>query len=142
MGCNSTLGTFLKSRKLNCQDCIYLQAVVYPAPYVTFYVLNFNFAIPQMAPKKKPLPLATSLKRIEEERVNVQIRTQRRIAMLFAETDKTVDKATQTEIPMREVLVEVIEWHGCLNLFCFALLLLCVNLLYFQWLYLNKVDKV
>ena len=95
-----------------------------------------------MAPKKKPLPLATSLKRIEEERVNVQIRTQRRIAMLFAETDKTVDKATQTEIPMREVVVEVIEWHGCLNLFCFALLLLCVNLLYLQWLYLNKVDKV
>jgi hypothetical protein len=95
-----------------------------------------------MAPKKRPQPLAYSLRLIEEERVNVEKRTQRRIAMLFAETDKTVDQATQTDIPMREVLVEVIEWHGCLNLFCFALLLLCVNLLYFQWLYLNKVDKV
>ncbi len=79
---------------------------------------------------------------IEEERVNVQKRTQRRIVMLLEQTDKTVDQATQTEISMREVLVEVIEWHGCLNLFCFALLLLCVNPLYFQWLYLNKVDKV
>ena len=95
-----------------------------------------------MGLKKRPQPLAYSLRLIEEERVNVEKRTQRRIAMLFAETNKTVDKATQTEIPMREVLVEVIEWHGCLNLFCFALLLLCVNLLYFQWLYLHKVDKV
>ena len=95
-----------------------------------------------MAPKKRPQHLDYSLRLIEEERVNVQKRTQRRIALLFEQTDKTVDQATQTEIPMREVLVEVIEWHGCLNLFCFALLLLCVNLLYFQWLYLNKVDKV
>ena len=95
-----------------------------------------------MAPKKRPQHLDYSLRLIEEERVNVQKRTQRRIAMLLEQTDKTVDQATQTEIPMREVLVEVIEWHGCLNLFCFALLLLCVNLLYFQWLYLNKVDKV
>jgi hypothetical protein len=95
-----------------------------------------------MAPKKRPQHLDYSLRLIEEERVNVQKRTQRRIAMLLEQTDKTVDQATQTEIPMREVLVEVIEWHGCLNLFCFALLLLCVNLLYFQWLYLNKVHKV
>ena len=95
-----------------------------------------------MPPKKRRQHLDYSLRLIEEERVNVQKRTQRRIAMLLEQTDKTVDQATQTEIPMREVLVEVIEWHGCLNLFCFALLLLCVNLLYFQWLYLNKVDKV
>ena len=95
-----------------------------------------------MGLKKRPQPLAYSLRLIEEERVNVEKRTQRRIAMLFAQTDKTVDKATQTEIPMLEVLVEVTEWHSCLNLFCFALLLLCVNLLYFQLLYLHKVDKV
>ena len=95
-----------------------------------------------MGLKKRPQPLAYSLRLIEEERVNVEKRTQRRIAMLFAQTDKTVDKGTQTDIPMREVLVEVTEWHICLNLFCFALLLLCVNLLYFQWLYLHKVDKV
>ena len=95
-----------------------------------------------MAPRKRSPPLAYSLRLIEEERVNVEKRTQRRIAMLFAQTDKTVDQATQTEIPMREVLVEVKEWHGCLNLFCFALLLLSINLLFLQWLYLNKVDKV
>jgi hypothetical protein len=95
-----------------------------------------------MAPKKTPPHLAYSLQLIEDERVNVAKRTQRRIAILFPQKDNTVDQATQTEIPMREVLVEVIEWHGCLNLFCFALLLLCINLLYFQWLYLNKVDKV
>ncbi len=95
-----------------------------------------------MAPKKRPPRLASSLRLIEDERVNVEKRTQRRIAMLFPQKDKDVDQATQTEIPMREVLVEVIEWHGCLNLFCFGLLLLCINLLYFQWLYFNKVDKV
>ncbi len=77
-----------------------------------------------------------SLRQIADERVNVQKRTERRIAMLFEQTAKTVDQATQTEIPLREVLV------GCLNLFCFALLLLSINLLFLQWLYLNKVDKV
>ncbi len=58
-----------------------------------------------------------SLRLIEDKRVNVQKRTQRRIALLFPQTDKTVDQATQTEVPMREILVEVIEWHGCLNPF-------------------------
>jgi hypothetical protein len=62
-----------------------------------------------MAPKKRPQPLTYSLRLIEEERVNVEKRTQRRIAMLFPRNDKTVDQANQTEIPMREVLVEVIE---------------------------------
>ncbi len=62
-----------------------------------------------MASKRKPKSLEYSLQLIAEKRANVQIRTQRRIAMLFAETDKTVDQATQTEIPMREVVVEVIE---------------------------------
>ncbi len=45
---------------------------------------------------------------IAEERVNVQKRTLSRIAQLLPQIDKTVDQATQTEIPMREVLVEVI----------------------------------
>ena len=92
-----------------------------------------------MPPKKKPLPLHVSRARIEAERVNVAKRTEARIALLFSQTDACVDKATQTEIPMREVVVEVIEWHWCLNVFCFCLLLLCINLLYFQWLYLYKV---
>jgi hypothetical protein len=87
-----------------------------------------------MAPKKRPQTLARSLKLIEEERFNVARRTRERIALLFTETDndRDLDIATTTEIPMREL-------HGCLNLFCFCLLLLCVNLLYFQWVYLYKV---
>ncbi len=88
-----------------------------------------------MAPKKKPLPLSVSQRLIAEKRVNVAKRTTQRIAQLLSTSEGSIgqeNKATQTEIPMREVLVEVVEWHGCLNLFCFALLLLCVNLLYFQ----------
>ncbi len=92
-----------------------------------------------MAPKKNPPSLDYSLRLIADERVNVQKRTLSRIAMLLPQIDKTVDQPTQTEIPMREVLIEVIEWHACLNLFCFCLLLLCINLLFSQWLYLHKV---
>ena len=90
-----------------------------------------------MAPKKKPQPLYVSLRLIEEERANVAKRTQARIATLFQQTDKSVDKATQTIVDMREVHVEIEDWHTCLNAFCFCLLLLCMNLLYFQWLYTN-----
>ncbi len=90
-----------------------------------------------MPPKKKPLPLHVSRARIEAERVNVAKRTEARIALLFSKTDAYVDKATQTEIPMREVLVEIHDWHCCLNTFCFCSLLLCMNLLFCQWLYLQ-----
>ncbi len=95
---------------------------------------HFHYPTPQMAPKKRPQHLARSLKLIEEERVNVARRTRERIALLFTETDNGLDLdiATTIEISMREV-------HGCLNLFCFCLWLLCFNLLYCQWLYLYKV---
>ncbi len=87
-----------------------------------------------MAPKKRPQHLARSLKLIEEERVNVARRTRERIALLFIQpdNDRDLDIASTTEIRMREV-------HGCLNLFCFCLLLLCVNILYCQLVYLYKV---
>jgi len=49
---------------------------------------------------------------MEEERVNVERRTRERIALLFTVTETSQDKAIQTEIAMREVNVEVIEWHG------------------------------
>ncbi len=58
-----------------------------------------------------------------------------------SQTDNSVDKATQTEIPMREVLVEIDDWHCCLNTSCFCILLLCMNLLYCQWLYLQTNFK-
>ena len=100
-------------------------------------IINFHVTH-QMAPKKRPLPLHVSLRLIEEERVNVAKRTEARIAMLFQQTDNSVDKATQTEIPMREVLVEIDDWHCCLNTSCFCILLLCMNLLFCQWLYLQN----
>ncbi len=64
-----------------------------------------------MAPKKRPQPLTRSLQLIEGERVTVARRTRARIALLLPQTEKSLDKATQTEIPMREV-------HGYLKLFC------------------------
>ena len=111
--------------------------------FINIYIHNLYsptilfFPTPQMAPKKKPLPLHVSLRLIEEERINVAKRTETRIAMLFQQTDNSVDKATQTEIPMREVLVEIDDWHCCLNTSCFCVLLLCMNLLFCQWLYLQ-----
>jgi hypothetical protein len=68
-----------------------------------------------MAPKKKPLPLSVSQRLIAEERVNVAKRTTQRIAQLLSTCEESIgqeNKATQTEIPMREVLVEVVEWQS------------------------------
>ncbi len=97
--------------------------------------------------KPKPPPLARSLHLIDEKRGNVERRTRERNALLCIDSEEdqeySVDKATQTEIPMREVHVEIYNWHTCLNAFCFCLLLLCMNLLYFQWLYTTtKLKRV
>ena len=43
----------------------------------------------------------------------------------------------QTQAGARSELV-LKDWHGCLNTYCFCLLLLCMNLLFCQWLYLAK----
>jgi hypothetical protein len=89
--------------------------------------------------KPKPQHLARSLFLIDEERGNVTRRTRERCGLLSSQSetnqDYRVDKATQTDIPLHEVLVEITNWHTCLNAFCFCLLLLCMNLLYFQWIY-------
>ena len=94
---------------------------------------------PKPKRKPKPQPLTRSLDLIQEERKNVARRTRERCALLCFESetdqDYSVEKATQTEIPLHEVLVEIHNWHTCLNAFCFCLILLCMNLLYFQWLY-------
>jgi hypothetical protein len=97
--------------------------------------------------KPKPQHLARSLFLIQEERGNVARRTRERCASLSinSETDQdcSKEKATQTDIPLHEVLVEIHNWHTCLNAFCFCLLLLCMNLLYFQWLYTaTKLTRV
>ena len=47
-------------------------------------MLPYLLPIPQMPPKKKPLPLHVSMHRIQEERRNVEKRTKLRIAELHA----------------------------------------------------------
>ena len=84
------------------------------SPTILFFPTPQNLS--QMAPKKRPLPLHVSLRLIEEERVNVAKRTEARIAMLFQQTDNSIDKATQTEIPMREVLVDTLKWKTSIAL--------------------------
>ena len=126
-----------------------ISSLVYPIVYPSlFYPIVYpRYNSVSMAstekPKRKPKPnpLARSLHLIDEERGNVARRTRERIALLCIDSEDqeySVDKATQTEIPLREVLVEIHNWHTCLNAFCFCLLLFCINLLYFQWLYTAK----
>jgi hypothetical protein len=106
-------------KRLNKSKGIRPDYVTFIFVFVTYTCLIHSLITPQMAPKKRPPPLARSLKLIEQERFDVERRTRERIALLFAETDNGLDLdldiATTTEIPMREV-------HGCLNLFCFCLL--------------------
>jgi hypothetical protein len=90
-----------------------------------------------MPPKKKPLPLHVSLQRIEEERNNVQKRTQRRIEELFSNERRLEHHDTQYNLELLETDRHVKYWHFCLNVFCFCLLLLVVNLLFLQWLYIT-----
>ena len=127
-----------------------ISSLVYPIVYpsLLYPIVYPRYNSVSVASKKKPtrkpkpLPLARSLHLIAEERGNVARRTRERCALLSIESeteeDYSVDKATQTEIPLREVLVEIHNWHTCLNAFCFCLLLFCINLLYFQWLYTAK----
>ena len=74
--------------------------------------------------KPKPQPLTRSLDLIQEERKNVARRTRERCALLCFESetdqDYSVEKSTQTDIPLREVLAEIHDWHTCLNAFCFV----------------------
>ncbi len=85
-----------------------------------------------MPPKKKPLLLHVSLARIELERVNVAKRTETRIAQLLA-----TSQSCKEEDDVDEIKVKDVEWHRCLNAFCFCVLLLTLNLLFVQWVYLQ-----
>ena len=86
-----------------------------------------------MPPKKKPLLLHVSLARIELERVNVAKRTETRIAQLLT---KSLSCKLEDDV-VDEPKVEDVEWHRCLNAFCFCVLLLTLNLLFVQWVYLQ-----
>jgi hypothetical protein len=81
-----------------------------------------------MAPKKKKPPLHVSLQRIEAERVHRAIRTQKRIAMLLGNAHH-IDHEDE----------HVVESNGrqnySINITCFCVLLVIMNLLFLQWLY-------
>ncbi len=154
-------------RPIKSQQCVCKHPKLYLArfPSVLVYVIVFSISHPLLIQKvfrnqdssmaseikrirkPKPLPLARSLQLIAEERVNVARRTRERIAIIGSDSEYdqnySIDKATQTEIPLREVLVEIHDWYTCLNAFCFCIVLLCMNLLYFQWLYTTtKLTRV
>ena len=76
-----------------------------------------------MAPKKKQ-SLAVSRRKIAAERVNLELRRTARIEQLYA------DAGRSSELVLK-------DWHGCLNIFCFVLTILCMILLYLYWQYLN-----
>jgi hypothetical protein len=97
-----------------------------------------------MPPKKKPLPLHVSLHRINEERRNVEKRTQLRIAQLHfkenCDEGNTNNTLGDLDVLMKER--QVTEWHCCLNILCFCFTLLLFNLLFLQWLYIKVTVKV
>jgi hypothetical protein len=76
-----------------------------------------------MAPKKRQ-SLAESRRKIEAERVNVDLRKTARIKKLYA------DAGRSSELVLK-------DWHACLNIFCFVLTILCMILLYLYCQFLN-----
>ena len=76
-----------------------------------------------MAPKKRQ-SLAESRRKIEAERVNVELRKTARINKLYA------DAGRSSELVLK-------DWHACLNIFCLVLTTLCMILLYFYSQFLN-----
>ena len=105
-------------------------------------MLPYLLPIPQMPPKKKTLPLHVSMHRIHEERRNVEKRTKLRIAQLHArencEGESDIEYGSHVDKKDRQIE----EWHSCLNMFCFCLILLTFNLLFLQWLYIKVSIKV
>ncbi len=81
-----------------------------------------------MAPKKRQ-SLALSRRKIAAERVNVDLRRDARIAELYA------DAGRSSELVLK-------DWHGCMNISCFLITILCMILLYFYWQYLKRTKNV
>jgi hypothetical protein len=65
---------------------------------------------------EKMPPLHNSLQKIERERVNVQKRTEAKIALLFSQSKNNNNNNNNNR--------EERDWHCCVNIFCFCLLLL------------------
>ena len=97
-----------------------------------------------MPPKKKARPLHVSMYHIEQERRNVQLRTQARIATLSASSitleEPRVEVATcncrqeavQNSFLSQNILVLCICW-------LLLLLLLTLNLLFLLWAYIQVI---
>jgi hypothetical protein len=81
-----------------------------------------------MARKKQPLPLHVSLARIEAERVATAQRTRTRIAQLMKHEE---DNNDEDEVAVTNILPN----HFALNICCFCVLLVLLNLLFLQWVY-------
>ncbi len=85
-----------------------------------------------MPPKNNPLPLHVSRALIEAERFNVAKSTQRRIDLLRATEKQRNDEDEDDKEP---VVTSNVDSHCCINIFCFCVSLVLMNLLFLQWLY-------
>ncbi len=95
-----------------------------------------------MPPKKKARPLHISLYHIEQERRNVQLRTQARIATLLASSITLEEPRVEVEVATCNCRQEAMQ-NSCLSrnilVLCFCWLLLTLNLLFLQWAYIQVI---
>ena len=70
-----------------------------------------------MPSKKQNLPLHVSLHRIEEERRNVALRTNKRIAQLYSIENSNADHEMQCESDTLQKDRNTKDWNCCLNVF-------------------------
>ena len=94
-----------------------------------------------MPRKPKPKPLWITQAAIKAEQENVAKRTQLRIAQLFAASEESIGQvngAAQQDriLPMTDQK----NWHCCLHIVSFCVLMLLLNLLFCQWLYYQTVS--
>jgi hypothetical protein len=89
--------------------------------------------------KTKPPPLHVSQARIHVERVNVILRTKNQIASWHAAAHQNQIASLNATAHQNQIvsLNATTQWHSCLNIICFCMLLVVVNLLFLQWLHYN-----
>ncbi len=105
--------------------------------------LHITFTVPLDATPKKARPLHVSVYHIEQERRNVQLRTQARIATLLV-SSITSDEP-RVEVATCNCRQEAMH-NSCLSpnilVLCFCWLLLTLNLLFLQWAYIQVTQHV
>ncbi len=94
-----------------------------------------------MPTKPKPKPLWVTQAAIKKEQADMKKRAQLRIAQLFAESEDSkgqVNVATQTDVTLQSATA--MQYRNVyLTVCCFCVLILCMNLLLLQWLYLYVI---